>query len=264
MSINFCAQDFDTKVDQNQSWLIYNGVFKINNHFNLQSDIQIRRWDGLKQPQQNLYRIGFDYNFNEKISATVGWAYVETFPYGEFLDEVPQKFNHFKFSEQRLWEQIALKHNKMGNFLFDSRFRIEQRWLENIKNIGTDLLPNFQKFEDKNEGFWRLRHRLRYRLRLQFPLFSSEWKDNILFATLYNEVMINFGKGVTNNIFDQNRLSATLGWRFNKDANIQLGYLNQFIQRGDGAHKENNHTLQLSLNYNFDLSKLFSSKNETN
>jgi len=82
-------------------------------------------------------------------------------------------------------------------------------------------------------------------------------KDNTLFLVAADEIFANFGEKVTANIFDQNRLYLALGWRFNKDCNIQTGYLNQFIEKGDGVRKENNHTFQLALTYNIDFTKMF-------
>ena len=84
-------------------------------------------------------------------------------------------------------------------------------------------------------------------------------KDNTLFFVAADEIFVNFGKNVPANIFDQNRLYLALGWRFTKDTNIQVGYMNQFIEKSDGVHKENNHTLQVALTYNIDFSKLVKS-----
>ena len=82
-------------------------------------------------------------------------------------------------------------------------------------------------------------------------------KDNTLFLTASDEIYINYGQKVTANIFDQNRLILTLGWRFNKDFNIQTGYQNQFIEKANGVAKENNHTFIAALTYNLDFSKMF-------
>ena len=81
--------------------------------------------------------------------------------------------------------------------------------------------------------------------------------DNTLFLVASDEIFANFGQKVTANIFDQNRLILNLGWRFNKDFNIQAGYQNQFIEKGNGIAKENNHTFIAALTYNLDFSKMF-------
>ena len=59
-------------------------------------------------------------------------------------------------------------------------------------------------------------------------------EDNTLFFSTYEEVFLGFGKGIQKNILDQNRLYFALGWRFDKDMNVQLGYLNHYVIKGDG------------------------------
>ncbi|MEY3426197.1 MAG: hypothetical protein RL679_1555, partial [Bacteroidota bacterium] len=66
---------------------------------------------------------------------------------------------------------------------------------------------------------------------------------------------LGFGKGIGKNILDQNRLYGAIGWRFTKDFQVQLGYLNQFIVKSDGVKMERNHTLQIGATYNMDFTK---------
>ena len=78
-------------------------------------------------------------------------------------------------------------------------------------------------------------------------------EDNTLFFATYEEVFLGFGNGISKNILDQNRLYFALGWRCDKDFNVELGYLNHRVIKSDGEHSENNHTLQLAVTYNLDL-----------
>jgi hypothetical protein len=50
--------------------------------------------------------------------------------------------------------------------------------------------------------------------------------------TLYEEVMIGFGKNVDANVFDQNRLGILAGYVFSKNFRIEAGFLNQIQQLG--------------------------------
>lgn len=79
--------------------------------------------------------------------------------------------------------------------------------------------------------------------------------ENTLFISVYDEPFLGFGAGIGKNVLDQNRLYAALGWMFNKNVNIQLGYLNQYWIKADGIRAERNHTLQASLTYNIDFRK---------
>jgi hypothetical protein len=88
------------------------------------------------------------------------------------------------------------------------------------------------------------------------PISRKEMLDNTLFLNVNNEVFIGFGKGIGKNILDQNRFNLALDWRFNKDFNIQIGYLNQFLIKSDGVKMERNNTLLVSTVYNLDFREM--------
>jgi hypothetical protein len=167
-----------------------------------------------------------------------GYGWIRTFPYGE-------QPIAYEFDEHRIWEQLVLTQ-KVGRFNFNHRYRLEQRFLEQ-KNLAANdefTLSGFQ-----------FRQRLRYRFLVTIPLLSSELKDNSPFIAIYDEPFIQFGRNIGRNILDQNRLYFALGWRIDKDRNIQAGYLNQYVVKPDGVHAERNHTLQLGITWNLDLRK---------
>jgi hypothetical protein len=245
----------DSKIDQTNAWLSYNGNHKLTKKWGFHTEYQLRRNEVFKNPMQHLFRLGVDYNINKEVSASAGWGYIETAAYGEFSEQNPSKYNNFKFNEQRIWEQLVINHKNSGRFFFDSRFRLEQRYIQSFKNFNTAIDPLYLRYNDPEEGFWKLRHRARYRFRVQVPLTTSKMEDNTLFLAVADEIFVNIGEHVAANVFDQNRLSLALGWRFTKDTNIQLGYLNQFLQKSDGIGKENNHTLTMGYTHNLDFSK---------
>ncbi|MCW2117909.1 DUF2490 domain-containing protein [Flavobacterium sp. 7A] len=244
------------KVEQTNIWLSYNGDHKLTEHWGLHTEYQMRRNQGFKNPMQSMFRFGIDYHINKEVMVTAGWAHIETAAYGEFAKQIPSKYNDYKFNEHRIWEQLVINHKNSGRFSFDSRFRIEQRWTQSFENYGTILVPNYLRYDDPDEGYWKLRHRVRYRFRTQVPLNKNKMEDKTLFLAVADEIFINVGNRVAANIFDQNRLSAALGWRFNKESNIQIGYLNQFSEKSDGTTRENNHTVTVGYTYNIDFTKI--------
>jgi hypothetical protein len=183
-------------------------------------------------------RIGLDYYLPNKTQLTGGYGWIVSFPYGE--QPIPVKFN-----EHRIWQQLILQQ-KSGRFYFHHRYRLEQRFLENAF-INTAN-------EKETDGF-RFRQRGRYRFLISIPITHKTMEDNTLFFAAYDEVFLGFGKGIQKNILDQNRLFFALGWRFDADFNVQMGYLNHYVIKGDGIRKENNHTLQLGITYNLDFRK---------
>jgi hypothetical protein len=253
------AQTADPKVDQTNAWITYTGNHKITEKWGVHAEFQWRRNHLIEDPMQNLIRFGVDYTVNSKVTVSGGWCYVDSYEYGELGNaDQATKYNQFRFNEQRIWEQLGIKHEAIGRFHLDSRFRLEQRWIANLVSDGTGgyRRPD-AAYIDAHPGTedWKYRQRARYRFRVQAPLSRTEMKDNTLFLAVADEVFVNFGEQVTANVFDQNRLVVTLGWRFNKDFNIQAGYQNQFIEKANGKAKENNHTLITAITYNLDFTK---------
>lgn len=240
MILVIVKESFSQKMisNQNHAWISYLGNHKITTKWGVHTEYQWRRADGFQNWQQSLLRLGFDYFASSNLSATAGYAWIVTFPYGE------QPVGH-EFQEHRIWEQVNLK-SKYGRFEIQHRYRLEQRFLEN-------WIKGAEGIYTKSDNLFR--QRIRYRFMIQVPLTKKELTDNTLFLNINNEPFIGFGKGIGKNILDQNRFNASLGWRFSKDFNIQLGYLNQFIVKTDGIKAERNHTFLFSTIYNFNFVK---------
>jgi hypothetical protein len=229
--------------NQFHGWVSYTGTHKITNKINVMTEYQWRRADGFRHWQQSLLRFGVEYAVNSKVSVMGGYAWVKTFPYGS------QPVLH-EFDENRMFEQLNLK-DKVGPFEIQHRCRLEQRLLEQYaKNATNDLVQVDPVY----------RNRIRYRAMVVVPLSRKEMSDNTLFLNLNNELFVGFGKGIAKNPLDQNRFIAALGWRFNPETNIQVGYLNQFVIKSNATDMERNHSLWISMVYNLDFTKMFDRK----
>ena len=77
-----------------------------------------------------------------------------------------------------------------------------------------------------------------------------------IILSIYDEVFISFGKKVTYNLPDQNRIYLGLGYKFNNYGTVNVGYLNQLIIKSNGLKAESNHTLFLGVNYVLDFTKM--------
>lgn len=205
------------------------GNHKLTHKWSLHTEYQWRRANLITMWQQSLLRLGADYRLGENAIVTAGYGYIVTWPYGD--QPVPQKF-----AEHRLWQTLTLTQ-RQGRFYFQHRFRPEQRWLQGNGN-------------GSSEGY-TYRNRIRYRLLVNYPLNKAEMAPGTWFASLYDEVFIQYGPNFLSNYLDQNRLYAALGYQVSNQCNLQAGYLQQFIVKSNGLTAERNHTLQLALTYNF-------------
>ena len=62
-----------------------------------------------------------------------------------------------------------------------------------------------------------------------------------------DEIFVGFGRHVQLNVLDQNRAYAGVRYQAGTHTRVELGYLNQWVLRGNGREMESNHTLQLTL-----------------
>lgn len=70
----------------------------------------------------------------------------------------------------------------------------------------------------------------------QLPLKGPTLDNKEFYTAFFNETMIGFGKNVNEeNVFDQNRLGAVVGYRMSKWLRLEVGYLNQ-IMNFQGNH----------------------------
>ena len=223
---------------QQHAWVMYTGNHKLTERWGIHTEYQWRRSDYFQDWQQSLLRLGIDYYNKQNAQYTLGYGWIRSYQYGE------QPIAHAN-NEHRIWQQFILK-NKVGRVDFQHRYRLEQRIIEKwVSNSSGEYVQ---------DGFI-FRQRARYRFYATVPLSRKEMADNTLFLAAYDEPFLGFGKGIAKNILDQNRLYFALGWRFNKNCNVQLGYLNQYIVKTDGIKAERNHTLQIGVTYNLDFSK---------
>ncbi|MBC6996604.1 DUF2490 domain-containing protein [Neolewinella lacunae] len=223
-------------VSQTNAWYMYFGNHQLTDKLALHTEYQWRRSGLISEWQQSLLRVGLDVKVADKTTVTGGYGWIVSYPYGE--QPIP-----LRFGEHRLFEQLALSGGA-GRFGFHHRYRIEQRWLENVSLDAAG--------ERVHEGY-RFKNRARYRFLITYPLGKPKLQDHTFFLAAYDEIFLGFGNGIVKNILDQNRLYGALGYRFTKDLNVQLGYLNHRVIKADGERQENNHTLQTALTYNLDF-----------
>jgi Protein of unknown function (DUF2490) len=207
----------------NTNWLQTFHTISLNKKWSLHAEYQWRREKGLKFWQQGLLRIGANYKVTDNVIAHAGYAWAETFPYGDYPIA-----NNGTFPEHRLYEQLTLRQPS-GTVLFTHRFRVEHRWLGRVK-AGT---VGDREIED-----WFFLHRFRYQFRTQYPFWTKG--DKQFYGAAADEIFIGAGKNLGTNIFDQNRIFLLLGLKLNKKVSVEAGYFNQTLQQG---RRINNNTI---------------------
>lgn len=98
------AQNTRISDNNNIGWYNYFGTFKINDKFGIHTEFQWRRDKFITDRQQNLLRLGVNYQLNPKIQLRLGYAQIETAPYGE----IPLNAFGKDFSEHRLFQMATI------------------------------------------------------------------------------------------------------------------------------------------------------------
>ena len=133
--------------------------------------------------------------------------------------------------------------NKINDrFNISQRFRAEWRF---IKNTTKDFT---QTIEGYTNNF-----RFRYQITLDYAVYKKEEKS--LHLMVFDEIMLNAGKSIVRNIFDQNRIGFSARYNFNKKIGVELGYINWFQQRPSGVDFFNRQILRFTLHNNFTIRK---------
>jgi len=234
LSCGFMNAQTEKNVDhQSLLWTRYNNQLTINNKWSLHSEFDNRIFTN--PVQQNLYvmRIQGRYKINKSLELGAGFAYFSV------TTQDPEVTFDFKIPEYRGQQDITWKQ-EYSNFTLNQRLQIEERFFHNANKEG--LLPG--------TTFYR---RFRYRLQGDFNFWKKE--NQYLKVIIYDELMINGGKNVLKNTFDQNRMYGALQYGVNKNIALELGYLNSFQQRQSGVDYFNRDIIRFTFYHKINLQK---------
>lgn len=223
------AQTNRQMVYGNQVWVGDFTKVKLNAKWAVYLDCGARRSNWFTNWSQLLVRPGIIYNLNKSVSVAVGAAYFRHFVAGLVRNEY------------RPWEQITFTET-IGRVSINHRLRAEQRFNQRIE-------------ENKLQDEFNYNNRFRYQLNALVAINNQVLENNTLYLTFAEELMINNGKEIKYNYFDQNRLSAGLGYKLNDALNVSIAYMNVFIQKNQALSFEQNNVVVFNLYHTVCLNK---------
>ncbi len=179
------------------------------------AELQTRWREEGKDFDQLIVRPALFYKLSPKSSIWLGYGNITTHPAGKS-----------NINEDRLWQQFSYNFDSIADTSISSRTRFEQRWQDNGDDVG---------------------YRLRQMIKLSRPIASV---PNLSWV-ISDEYFIN-----TNNTdwgarsgFDQNRLFLGGAYKINREAKIEMGYLNQYVNGRN--FDRSNHALSTTAELNF-------------
>lgn len=222
-----------TVTTEEQTWF---GVFsqtRLTNKWGVWFDAHLRlKDDFIGDLSQGIVRAGPMYYLSDDVRLTAAYAYVHFFP-------APGHAN-IGLPEHRPWQQVqwfarGSKARLMQWVRLEERFR--------RKTLSDDALGDGYNFN------WRIC----YNFALFVPITKKRFEPGGLQLLVNDEVMVNFGKNIVYNHFDQNRLFVGLVYQVNKHAQLHGGYMNLYQQLPSGDQFRNQHTVRVFYFHNFDL-----------
>jgi hypothetical protein len=179
------------------------------------TELQTRTNGAFSQFQYYEAKAGVSYDIDKNFIALMGTGTYHTYDYLD-LSKGPNT------NEYRVWEQMTI-NQFLTPIKFEHRYRVEQRWVN---------------------GDYR--NRFRYRLNMFIPLNNTKIVAKTWFLSIFDEVF--FNNKAPN--FERNRISASLGYQFDKKWIVQAGWINQRNYVLNQSSAKNNIMLMLMYRIN--------------
>jgi hypothetical protein len=215
-----------TSHDQ-QVWVGYMTSSRVSENYSLWNDVHI-------VPEAfAIIRTGVTRSVMNNAGITTGYAFL-LLPAGAE--------NKLQRHEHRPWAQFQVSLPSGSRWTMTQRVRYDARFKQRVKD------------GEVTEGYG-FNHRVRFLFSLRRNLGPSVENRAQPYVVASNEVLLNFGKEITYNTFDQNRLSISFGLQKNQ-TQYQVGFMNRFVQTGPSRYTLN-YTFVVWVIQKFDLRKIF-------
>ena len=189
-------------------WIRFYNQFKFRKHYTLHTEVDTRRHFSDSRQSQFFTHIHLHRRLKPWLDVALGFNYNFTQQPADPKLKVP---------ELRPWQEITLFSTNNSHWPFLFRYRLDERFIHN--NTKDELTDGYH---------FNLRHRFRVGVSTELANFNN--KSNLTLR-FYDEVMINTGD--VPRAFDQNRISASLEYQFNKRWSVESGYINILQPRTD-------------------------------
>lgn len=222
---------------QKLTWFSFFNTIQINDNWSVVTDIQERFYMGPAAQHQLVMRSAVHRKIKEGWDASVGMCLFlqdPNDPEATIRLRVPELRPHIQLGYSKKYKHVTVIH----------RYRAEARFFHNVNEEGTDLA----------DGYDFSNYRFRYQLQLQIPIWKIS-ENSSLKLRVNDELMINAGKKITKNVFDQNRIYAALALDISPAIGVEVGYMKWFQQRNSGVDFFDRNILRFSFHHKINLSK---------
>jgi Protein of unknown function (DUF2490) len=219
--------------NQSLYWIRYYNILSISKNWNWHNEIEDRRFFVNNNQHHFITHSRLHYKINPNTEIGFGLTYSLQSP------QEPYSNSDLIIPEIRPVQEIQIVNPLTKRFSMLTRFRIDERFIH--KNDGKVLLDNYD-----------FNFRFRYRLQLNYKLNAEGAKFNTILK-LGDEIMLNAGKNIIYNQFDQNRIFVGIEKGISKNLGISADYIHWFQQRASGNQFFKREIIRLTLNHKLKL-----------
>lgn len=226
IGLSYADGNAQKNVDTQQLlWTRYSLKLKFNDRYQLRQEVEERTyWFPWRQHQ-----FSFRTHLERKLGK--GWQTALGFTY--FLQALPQDPTISIFetrTELRPQLELGYKQSLSEKISLHHRY-----WSE------------FRFFEQDNGSFDYGNIRARYKIEIQYSPIAN------LTLKAFDEIHLNIGGEIIQNVFDQNRIGASVQYMPFKTLGFELGYFNWYQQRSSGVDFFNRHIVRFTIHHSIDL-----------
>ena len=210
------------------TWFRYYNKLTISSVWQAQTELEVRRFVELGRFHQGVMRV----NVLRQLKAGPALGGGATL----FLQALPQVANEEVDRirpEFRPHQELNLYH-PLGKLTLNHRYKVEERFYGKTPVEPAEFAMRF-----------------RYKVEAQIPLTPEGTYPLLL--RVYDEIMVNAGPAVVNNVFDQNRVYASLQVGLSEHWAAEMAYMHWFQQRLSGREFYNRHIARLTLTHSLSL-----------
>lgn len=159
------------------------------------------------------------------------WDFAAGLTLSSIYNQIPENKSTHIATELR--PVVEVSHEQpVGKIFIQNRIRLDNRFLETSTQ---------QSVLDTSIYVLRFR----YRLQVRKPLVKNKDEVTLLQLRLSDEIMLNHKE----NIFDQNRIYATLDYIINKNFTVEAGYIYIYQQRFNRAEFYSRNVIRFGLQH---------------
>ncbi|MBC8769324.1 DUF2490 domain-containing protein [Arenibacter sp. BSSL-BM3] len=206
-------------------WTRYNLKININDTYSLKQELEERTYWFPWRQHQFISRTQLDRKLGKGWNAGIGVAsFLQSLPHDPEIPIAETKSELRPMLEIGYWSPISKKIGLHHRYWSEFRF-----------------------FEQTNGSFDFANNRTRYKLELRYAATPQ-----INFKA-FDEILLNIGGEIVQNVFDQNRYGASIQYMPFDKLGFEVGYINWFQQQKSGVDLYNRHIIRLTIHQNINL-----------